>query len=147
MNTKTAVIISVAIVAAAILFWYLVLSKSPQTSTTTTTTTSPLPVSSFPYIIATTVQNFYVVPLISQDFAIEIDPIGGSVSVNMWLSMYNDTANHETNLYILQNVSSSQPIIITSQQLSNEGIPYKGYPYIVINVYPSANVRISFLSP
>jgi len=162
MSNKIVVILAVITLAAiGYLIYMLYYNKSTyqspnpvQTSSLipstppTTPYPSNTPTPSQPFIVNTyTVTNTNVlIPLLSEDFVISIKPFSDQVSVMAWFNIENDIKQHGDSL-ILNNdpitITQETPIIY-SDVLKTQNIPYEGYPYLVIAVAGSAEIKASF---
>jgi len=126
---------------------------TPYPSYTPTPTTpypsyTPTPTPTNPFIVNTyTVTNTNVlIPLLSENFVISIKPFSDQVSVMAWFNIENDIKQHGDSLIL-----NSDPITITqetpiiySDVLRTQNVPYEGYPYLVIAVAGSAEIKASF---
>jgi len=109
---------------------------------------TPTPTPTNPFIVNTyTVTNTNVlIPLLSENFVISIKPFSDQVSVMAWFNIENDIKQHGDSLIL-----NSDPITITqetpiiySDVLRTQNVPYEGYPYLVIAVAGSAEIKASF---
>lgn len=125
-------------------------SNTPTPSLTSSMSQNPsnTPTPSQSFIVSTyTVTNTNVlIPLLSEDFVISIKPFSDQVSVMAWFNIENDIKQHGDSL-ILNNdpitITQETPIIY-SDVLKTQNIPYEGYPYLVIAVAGSAEIKASF---
>ena len=109
-------------------------------------TNTPTPSQSFIVNTYTVTNTNVLIPLLSEDFVISVKPYSDQVSVMAWFNIENDVNQHGDSL-----VLNSDPITITqetpiiySDVLKTQNIPYEGYPYLVIAVAGSAEIKASF---
>ena len=131
--------------------------NSPSPSQTSSVMSSTLPTPPYPSYTPTPTNPFIVntytvtntnvlIPLLSENFVISIKPFSDQVSVMAWFNIENDIKQHGDSLIL-----NSDPITITqetpiiySHVLKTQNIPYEGYPYLVIAVAGSAEIKASF---
>lgn len=162
METKDVVMI-ILIIAAVIAVAYFTLSKkqsssqAPSASSQSSITppslpsNTPSPTSSAqtqPFIVQTYsvsgTMNL-VIPLLSETFIVAVYP-QNSVSLTAWFNLNNSQQQDQTSLVVIDNpVTITQPtVILTSDGLKQNNVPYEGYPYLVLSTYGTATIVVSF---
>jgi len=154
-------VVAIAMIAFAVigyliykLYYNKSVHNSPSINQTSSAISSTLPNPSYtptstqPFIVNTyTVTDTNIlIPLLSENFVISVKPLSDQVSVMAWFNIENDITQHGDSL-ILNNdpitITQETPIIY-SHVLKTQNIPYEGYPYLVIAVAGSAEIKASF---
>ncbi len=155
MEKKDVLIVLLVIALIAVIIYYLIRKNSAQTSTVVTTTTGTVQPTNQPSFQVVTYQvtppTNLKIPLLSEDFVVSIKPLTNQpVSYQAWFNIENDSNLHEDSLIINENpvtITQETPIIY-SDTLSSQGIPYRGYPYLVLAMAGGqAEVKVSFYVP
>ena len=123
-------------------------SQAPSLSPSTPPNPSYAPTPPKPFItnIYTVSNTNVLIPLLSESFVISVKPFSDQVSIMAWFNIENDIKQHGDSL-ILNNdpitITQETPIIY-SHILKTQNVPYEGYPYLVIAVAGSAEIKASF---
>ena len=156
MDKKIVYSILLSIVIVAILVYLFVIRTSPTPSPA-----SPTP-SPQPFIVQTYMLSQagnIMIPLLSENFVVSVKPLGTtasgatsattsppSVSISTWFNIENDTKLHDDSLIINETpvtITQETPIIF-SDVLKQNGVPYQGYPYLIIAADGPLLIKVAF---
>lgn len=136
-------------IAITVLLVYIFVMKRPSTTTGTTVTAPSSASTGEPFVVKEYTINQagnILIPLMSEAFVISVKPINGQASISMWFNIENDVKQHDDSLIV-----NNSPITITqetpvlySSTLKQNGVPYEGYPYLVISTNAPILVKASF---
>jgi hypothetical protein len=100
-----------------------------------------------------------MIPLLSENFVVSVKPLGTatssatsatssppSVSISTWFNIENDTKLHNDSLIINETpvtITQETPIIF-SDVLKQNGVPYQGYPYLIIAADGPLLIKVAF---
>ena len=150
MDRKVIYSVVLAIAITVLLVYVFVIRKtttSAATSTTTTTTTTQS--SGQPFVVKEYTINQagnILIPLMSEDFVISVKPINGQASISMWFNIEDDVKQHDDSLIVNNSpvtITQETPVLYSST-LKQNGVPYEGYPYLVISTNAPILVKASF---
>jgi len=166
MDKKIVYSILLSIVIVAILIYLFVIRK-PTASAYTSPTPSPQALisptpSPQPFIVQTYMLSQagnIMIPLLSENFVVSVEPLGTtasgttsattsppSVSISTWFNIENDTRLHDDSLIINETpvtITQETPIIF-SDVLKQNGVPYHGYPYLIIAADGPLLIKVAF---
>ena len=159
MDKKIVYYILLSLVVVAILIYLFVVRKP-----TASTSISPSPSSRQPFIVQTYMLSQagnIKIPLLSENFVVSAEPLGlagatalgvtsitspPSVSISAWFNIENDTKLHDDSLIINETpvtITQETPIIF-SDVLKQNGVPYHGYPYLIIAADGPLLIKVAF---
>jgi len=161
MDKKIVYYILLSLVVVAILIYLFVIRK-PTASTSISPSPSP---QQQPFIVQTYMLSQagnIKIPLLSENFVVSAEPLGlvgatvlgvtsvipspPSVSISAWFNIENDTKLHDDSLIINETpvtITQETPIIF-SDVLKQNGVPYHGYPYLIIAADGPLLVKVAF---
>jgi hypothetical protein len=166
MDKKIVYSVLLSIVIVAILIYLFVIRK-PTASTSASPTPSPQALisptpSPQPFIVQTYMLSQagnIMIPLLSENFVVSVKPLGTtasgttsattsppSVSISTWFNIENDTKLHNDSLIINETpvtITQETPIIF-SDVLKQNGVPYQGYPYLIIAADGPLLIKVAF---
>ena len=151
MDRRVVYSVVLAIAITVLLVYVFVIRKttaSAATSTTTTTVTITQP-SSQPFVVKEYTINQagnILIPLMSEDFIISVKPTNGQASISMWFNIEDDVKQHDDSLIVNNSpvtITQETPVLYSST-LKQNGVPYEGYPYLVIATNAPILVKASF---
>jgi len=156
MDKKIVYSILLSIVIVAILIYLFVIRK-PTASTSASPTPSPQPFIVQTYMLSQA--GNIMIPLLSENFVVSVKPLGTtassttsattsppSVSISAWFNIENDTKLHDDSLIINETpvtITQETPIIF-SDVLKQNGVPYHGYPYLIIAADGPLLIKVAF---
>ena len=153
MDRKVVYSVVLAIAITVLLVYVFVIRKTTEsaaTSTTTNTTTVTITQpSGQPFVVKEYTINQagnILIPLMSEDFVISVKPINGQASISMWFNIEDDVKQHDDSLIVNNSpvtITQETPVLYSST-LKQNGVPYEGYPYLVIATNAPILVKASF---
>jgi len=169
MDKKIVYSVLLSIVIVAILIYLFVIrtsptpsSASPSPSPQQSLSISPSPSPQQSFIVQTYMLSQagnIMIPLLSENFVVSVKPLGTaassttsgsssppSVSISTWFNIENDTKLHDDSLIINETpvtITQETPIIF-SDVLKQNGVPYHGYPYLIIASDGPLLIKVAF---
>ena len=150
MDKKVVYSVIIAVAATIILIYLFVVRKqSTQAGTTGTTVLTAPSQQSQPFIVreyAINQAGNILIPLLSEDFVISVKPMNGQASITAWFNMEDDINQHNDSLIVNSTpvTVTQETVILYSSTLKQNGVPYEGYPYLVVSTNAPILVKASF---